>query len=59
MENEIFFSDRQSWLFTGVLPNGYDPPSSFCYDFVCADEPIMVTFIAKNVNHCCIVSTLG
>ena len=34
--------DRQSWLFTGVLPNGYSPPSSFCFDYGCDDEPIMV-----------------
>jgi lysosomal alpha-mannosidase len=33
--------DRQSWLFTGVLPNGYGPPGSFCYDMFCADPPIM------------------
>jgi lysosomal alpha-mannosidase len=34
--------DHQSWLFTGVLPNGYGPPGSFCYDIFCADPPIMV-----------------
>jgi lysosomal alpha-mannosidase len=33
--------DRQSWLFTGVLPNGYGPPGSFCYDAFCTDPPIM------------------
>jgi lysosomal alpha-mannosidase len=33
--------DHQSWLFTGVLPNGYGPPGSFCYDMFCADPPIM------------------
>ncbi|CAF4962358.1 unnamed protein product, partial [Rotaria sp. Silwood1] len=33
--------DRQSWLFTGVLPNGYGPPNSFCYDNFCDDAPIM------------------
>ncbi|UJR26764.1 hypothetical protein I4U23_008079 [Adineta vaga] len=31
----------KSWLFTGVLPNGYSPPDSFCYDIFCADPPIM------------------
>ena len=34
--------DRQSWLFTGILPNGYGPPPSFCYDTSCSDPPIMV-----------------
>jgi lysosomal alpha-mannosidase len=33
--------DRQGWLFTGLLPNGYGPPGSFCYDAFCADPPIM------------------
>jgi lysosomal alpha-mannosidase len=33
--------DQQSWLFTGVLPNGYSPPGSFCYDAFCSDPPIM------------------
>ncbi|CAF3076283.1 unnamed protein product [Rotaria sp. Silwood2] len=31
----------QSWLFTGVLPNGYSPPGSFCFDIFCDDPPIM------------------
>jgi hypothetical protein len=39
-----YLLDRQSWLFTGVLPNGYGPPGGFCYDFFCRDEPIMVSF---------------
>jgi hypothetical protein len=29
----------------GILLNGYGPPSQFCYDFLCADEPIMVSDI--------------
>ncbi len=33
---------EQSWLFTGVLPNLYVPPGSFCYDYFCDDEPIKV-----------------
>ncbi|CAF1191139.1 unnamed protein product [Rotaria sordida] len=33
--------DRQSWLFTGVLPHGYSAPLSFCYDIMCSDPPIM------------------
>ncbi|CAK8687802.1 unnamed protein product [Clavelina lepadiformis] len=28
-------------LFTGVNENGYGPPSGFCFDTYCADEPIM------------------
>lgn len=27
-------------LFTGVLPNGYNPPSGFCWDQSCDDAPI-------------------
>ncbi|XP_067877358.1 lysosomal alpha-mannosidase [Heterodontus francisci] len=27
-------------LFTGVLPNGYNPPSLLCWDVLCFDEPI-------------------
>jgi lysosomal alpha-mannosidase len=41
--NRSILLDRQSWLFTGVLPNGYAPPKGFCFDFVCTDEPIMVS----------------
>jgi len=35
--------DRQSWLLTGLLPNGYGPPGSFCFDLFCDDAPIMVS----------------
>ncbi|XP_018421620.1 PREDICTED: lysosomal alpha-mannosidase [Nanorana parkeri] len=28
-------------LFTGVLPNGYNPPEGFCWDQLCSDAPIM------------------
>ncbi|KAM3925843.1 lysosomal alpha-mannosidase [Leptodactylus fuscus] len=28
-------------LFTGVLPNGYNPPDHFCWDQLCSDAPIM------------------
>ncbi|KYO34592.1 lysosomal alpha-mannosidase [Alligator mississippiensis] len=28
-------------LFTGVLPNGYGPPFSFCWDQFCSDNPIV------------------
>ncbi|XP_060711191.1 lysosomal alpha-mannosidase isoform X2 [Hemiscyllium ocellatum] len=27
-------------LFTGVLPNGYNPPRMLCWDMLCSDEPI-------------------
>lgn len=27
-------------LFTGVLPNGYNPPLMLCWDVLCSDEPI-------------------
>ncbi|KAI5089006.1 lysosomal alpha-mannosidase isoform X1, partial [Silurus meridionalis] len=27
-------------LFTGVLPNGYNPPSGFCWDQSCTDAPV-------------------
>lgn len=30
-----------AWLFTGVLPNRYMPPTGFCFDILCTDEPIM------------------
>ncbi|CAF1668432.1 unnamed protein product [Rotaria magnacalcarata] len=33
--------NKDGWLFTGVLPNGYGPPDSFCYDAFCGDAPIM------------------
>jgi hypothetical protein len=36
--------DRQSWLFTGILPKGYSPPASFCFDIECSDPPIMVRY---------------
>ncbi|KAE8620084.1 hypothetical protein XENTR_v10010093 [Xenopus tropicalis] len=28
-------------LFTGVLPNGYNPPDGFCWDQLCDDTPII------------------
>jgi hypothetical protein len=36
---------HESWLFTGILPDGYAAPDTFCFDFVCKDEPIMVSFV--------------
>ncbi|KAL2086870.1 hypothetical protein ACEWY4_017929 [Coilia grayii] len=27
-------------LFTGILPNGYNPPDGFCWDQSCTDSPI-------------------
>lgn len=31
----------QAKLFTGVLYNNYSPPPGFCFDILCADEPII------------------
>ncbi|XP_042526495.1 lysosomal alpha-mannosidase isoform X3 [Dipodomys spectabilis] len=28
-------------LFTGVLPNGYNPPDNLCWDILCADAPVV------------------
>ncbi|XP_021563703.1 LOW QUALITY PROTEIN: lysosomal alpha-mannosidase [Carlito syrichta] len=28
-------------LFTGVLPNVYNPPNSLCWDMLCADKPVV------------------
>lgn len=32
---------EKSDLFTGVLFNNYGPPPGFCFDVLCADEPII------------------
>ncbi|XP_026271901.1 lysosomal alpha-mannosidase isoform X2 [Frankliniella occidentalis] len=32
---------KQAELFTGVLYNTYSPPPGFCFDVLCADEPII------------------
>ncbi|CAF1285170.1 unnamed protein product [Adineta steineri] len=32
--------DEQSWLFTGVIPRTYNAPDSFCFDYLCHDEPM-------------------
>ena len=32
---------KSSWLLTGALFNGYNPPNGFCFDVYCSDEPIM------------------
>ncbi|XP_058146251.1 lysosomal alpha-mannosidase [Dasypus novemcinctus] len=28
-------------LFTGVLPNGYNPPEDMCWDSLCSDKPVV------------------
>ncbi|XP_065289713.1 lysosomal alpha-mannosidase-like [Dermacentor albipictus] len=28
-------------IFTGVLPNVYSPPSGFCFDIYCSDDPLV------------------
>ncbi|CAF4699968.1 unnamed protein product [Rotaria socialis] len=33
--------NRESWLFTGVLPRVYEPPDSICFDQFCNDQPVM------------------
>lgn len=35
------FKGEKSDLFTGVLFNNYGPPPGFCFDVLCADEPII------------------
>ncbi|CAF1497023.1 unnamed protein product, partial [Adineta steineri] len=37
----VWKGSEQSWLFTGILPNRYSAPNSFCFDFSCGDQPIM------------------
>ncbi|OQV16536.1 Lysosomal alpha-mannosidase [Hypsibius exemplaris] len=32
---------KMSDIFTGILPNVYWPPSTFCFDLLCNDPPIM------------------
>ena len=32
---------KPAQLFTGILPNGYNPPPGFCFDIYCNDDPIM------------------
>lgn len=32
---------KSSNLFTGALYNQYQPPPGFCFDILCADEPII------------------
>ena len=39
----IWILDRQSWLFTGILPRGYGAPGGYCFDMKCTDDPIMVS----------------
>ena len=41
----IDFVDKQSWLFTGILPHGYGAPNGFCFDLFCSDAPIIVSSI--------------
>lgn len=33
--------DETAHLFTGALYNQYQPPPGFCFDILCADEPII------------------
>ncbi|CAG7723264.1 unnamed protein product [Allacma fusca] len=31
---------KDSWLFSGALFNGYNPPDGYCFDIFCGDDPI-------------------
>ncbi|XP_075062727.1 lysosomal alpha-mannosidase [Mixophyes fleayi] len=44
-------------LFTGVLPNGYDPPRGFCWDQLCADSPIMDDPTMEDYNVDAVLTT--
>jgi len=37
-------------LFTGVLPNGYNPPDGFCFDDTCGDTPMQDDKSLKGYN---------
>ncbi|XP_066512258.1 lysosomal alpha-mannosidase-like [Hoplias malabaricus] len=37
-------------LFTGVLPNGYNPPQGFCWDQFCSDDPVQDDPELENYN---------
>lgn len=34
-------SGNSTEIFTGVMFNTYSPPSGFCFDILCNDEPII------------------
>ncbi|XP_066472931.1 lysosomal alpha-mannosidase [Tiliqua scincoides] len=46
-------------LFTGVLPNGYDPPKSLCWDQICSDNPIVDDSSDENNVHSVVTYFLG
>ncbi|KAM8972508.1 lysosomal alpha-mannosidase [Pelodytes ibericus] len=43
-------------LFTGVLPNGYNPPRGFCWDQVCSDIPIIDDPLVEDYNADAVVA---
>ncbi|XP_029440965.1 lysosomal alpha-mannosidase [Rhinatrema bivittatum] len=43
-------------LFTGVLPNGYNPPASLCWDGLCSDDPVMDDTSLEDYNVDAVVS---
>ncbi|XP_076427995.1 lysosomal alpha-mannosidase isoform X3 [Peromyscus maniculatus bairdii] len=43
-------------LFTGVLPNNYDPPKNLCWDVLCADNPIVEDPESPEYNAVALVS---
>ena len=52
------FTGEQSWLFTGILPHGYGAPDSFCFDYRCSDNPIMVSVWTQFYASCLILSII-
>jgi len=41
---------KDSDLFTGALPNGYNPPEGFCFDDTCGDDPIVEDETSPDYN---------
>lgn len=37
----ILFSGKRANLFTTAMFNSYSPPPGFCFDVLCADEPMI------------------
>ncbi len=38
----LYILDHNSWLFTAILRDEYSQPPGLCFDYICADPPIMV-----------------
>lgn len=37
----LLFSGKRANLFTAAMYNTYSPPPGFCFDVLCADEPMI------------------